>query len=134
MRTRIALVALALSALACGSDAPTSPNGASVAGTYTLRTIQGQPLPYILQDGANKATITRDILTITDGGTWSETANFTLSINGGPGQAQVVSASGTYSRAGASFGFFDTSTRETDFATLSGTTLTFTSDTRVFSR
>jgi hypothetical protein len=54
---RPALVAtLLLVGAACGDDTGTGPGEVGVAGSYTLRTINGQNLPYTtLSSGLNKA-------------------------------------------------------------------------------
>jgi hypothetical protein len=49
MMRRLVMLALAGTLAACSTDS-TGPNG-SVAGTYTLRTIDGQQLPYTFSSG-----------------------------------------------------------------------------------
>ena len=49
MMRRLVMLALAGSLAACSTDS-TGPNG-SVTGTYTLRTIDGQQLPYTFSSG-----------------------------------------------------------------------------------
>ncbi len=60
---RLAMFALAATLAACNSDA-TGPNG-SVAGTYELRTLNGQPLPYTFSSGLR--LIDNDITLYSDG-------------------------------------------------------------------
>src|ERR1044072_8557407 len=49
------LLAVAMLTLACGGDSTTEPTNASVAGTWSLSTVNGTALPYILaQSGADK--------------------------------------------------------------------------------
>jgi hypothetical protein len=56
---------------ATGGDNTSSTTG--MAGTYTLRTVAGAPLPYTyLQSGADKSEILDDVVTLTNNGTWSE--------------------------------------------------------------
>jgi len=49
MMRRLVMLALAGTLAACSTDS-TGPNG-SVTGTYTLRTIDGRPLPYQFSSG-----------------------------------------------------------------------------------
>ena len=64
---RLAMLALAATMAACNSDS-TGPNG-SVAGTYELRTINGQPLPYTFSSGLR---LVRDELTLLSDGTYED--------------------------------------------------------------
>ena len=65
-----AFAAVALTA-ACNSDS-TGPNG-SIVGTYSLRTINGSPLPY--QVGYNQ-TITSEQLALNNDGSYSDIAYY----------------------------------------------------------
>src|SRR5215467_13294999 len=103
MRRSIALLSLTTVAIlgACGSDSTApNPNSSSVGGNWTLRTINSNPLPYLLQSGSTKVNILSSTLTISDGGTWSENANGSVSLDGGPFTNQVLAVSGGYVRAG----------------------------------
>ena len=79
MRTRLlrtfrpALVAaLLLVGAACGDDS-TGPDEGSIAGSYTLRTINGQNLPYTtLSAGVNKAEVLSSSLSLDADGTFRE--------------------------------------------------------------
>jgi hypothetical protein len=64
---RLAMLALAATMAACNSDS-TGPNG-SVAGTYELRTINGQPLPYTFSSGLR---LISDDLTLFSDGTYED--------------------------------------------------------------
>ncbi|MGK2934051.1 MAG: lipocalin family protein [Gemmatimonadaceae bacterium] len=60
----VALTAASLALVGCGKDA-TDPTSASVAGTYTLRTVNGSPLPYVTsQDETYTAEIVSSVLTL----------------------------------------------------------------------
>lgn len=99
MRKWFAILLLALTA-SCGDNNSTNPATASVAGTYTLRTINGTALPFTLfGSGANKVEITSDVVVLNEGGTWTETGNVRTTTNG---QATNESStdSGTYTRNG----------------------------------
>ena len=70
---RLVMLALAGSTMlaACSSDS-TGPNG-SVAGTYTLRTIDGQPLPYTFSGGLR---LMSDELTLMSDGTYEDVSRY----------------------------------------------------------
>lgn len=69
---RLAMLALAgtLAASACTDS--TGPNG-SVAGTYSLRTINGQTLPYTFSGGLQ---LTSDQLTLYSDGTYEDVSRY----------------------------------------------------------
>ena len=70
---RLVMLALAGCTMlaACSTDS-TGPNG-SVAGTYTLRTIDGQPLPYTFSGGLR---LTSDELTLRTDGTYEDVSRY----------------------------------------------------------
>lgn len=100
MRKLIATALLLASAsfVACGGDSGTNPNNASIAGTYTLRTIGGASLPYAFQNGSASYLLVSDAITMADGGTWSEVYAYK---NVSSGQSQTGSDNGSFSRSGA---------------------------------
>jgi hypothetical protein len=73
---RIALLAAVLALAACNSDS-TSPNG-SVTGTYSLRTINGNSLPFTFSDGS---VLVSDQLTLNANGTYIDVATFSNASN-----------------------------------------------------
>lgn len=109
MKKAILALAFVGALAACGSDSPTSPASASIAGTYHLQTINGSALPFAIQSGTNVVVVTNDVITVADGGTWSEQATFTLTSNGQT-TSQVVSDGGTWTRVGASVSLNSNST------------------------
>ena len=78
---RKVLVAVVLiAAVACDDGIVGS---STVTGDYTLRTINGAPLPYtITGSGANKTEILDDVITLFQGFTYSETIISRLTVNG----------------------------------------------------
>jgi hypothetical protein len=68
---RLAMFALAGTLAACSMDS-TGPNG-SVAGSYTLRTINGQSLPYTFSGGLR---LTSDDLTLLSNGTYQDVSRY----------------------------------------------------------
>ena len=71
MRRIAFALCIALGLSACQTDS-TGP-GASVAGTYTLDTINGSPLPYNFSGGA---TLTADQLTLNSDGSYSDVVQY----------------------------------------------------------
>ena len=71
---RPALVAsVLLVGTACGGDSPTSPDEGPIVGSYTLRTINGQNLPYTtLSAGVNTAEVLSSSLSLNTDGTFRE--------------------------------------------------------------
>jgi hypothetical protein len=65
------MFALAGTLAACSMDS-TGPNG-SVAGSYTLRTINGQSLPYTFSGGLR---LTSDDLTLLSNGTYQDVSRY----------------------------------------------------------
>lgn len=71
MMRRLVMLALAGTLAACSTDA-TGPNG-SITGTYTLRTIDGQPLPYTFSSGLR---LTSDQITLMTDGTYQDVSRY----------------------------------------------------------
>lgn len=97
------LAALSLFALltACGGDGSTGPAAGAISGTYTLRTINGSPMPYVAQQGGGfKYEITDDAYTFTEGGAWTELGHDRTTSNGVETIATFTDA-GSYTRNGA---------------------------------
>ena len=72
MRRSLMLAAAALSLSACNSDLLSGING-SVQGTYSLRTINGVPLPYTFSTGT---TLTNETLTLSSDGSFTDYAQY----------------------------------------------------------
>jgi hypothetical protein len=121
-RWRLAALFVLLILTACGDS--TGP-AESIFGTYTLRTIDGVPLPYVWDQGVGyKLEITDAALSLEDGGTYSQTLDLRDTRNGTV-STQRASASGTFTYAGTTI-TFRTSSGTSGTASLSGGTLTFT--------
>jgi hypothetical protein len=114
MRKLIALVAIFATA-ACSSDSPTNPNSASIAGTYALTAINGSPLPFTLQSGTTTVVLLTDVITVADGGTWSETGTYRVTQNGSTSN-QAFADGGTWTRAGSGVSFYSTSLAATSYS------------------
>ena len=71
-----------------------------MAGTYTLRTINGSPLPYTLFDfGGDKYEITAGAITLGAGGTWTQSGADRMT-EGASVVTSTFTATGTYTLAG----------------------------------
>jgi len=135
LRRSIALATLAtLAACRSASTAPKSQFD-SIAGTWHLKTVNGSPLPWGIQTGATRVSLTSDQLTITDGGTWSESSTFSVVVDGAASQQQVKSDAGTWTRVGAQV-TFKSPTSGTSNGTFTGSTFVMTdaAGTAVYSR
>lgn len=81
MRRLIPLI-LAI-AVACGSDSPTQPTNASIAGTWSLTSVNGSGLPFVMSQTANdKVELVGDVVTATPTGTYTEVFSFRETLNG----------------------------------------------------
>jgi hypothetical protein len=96
----LAVFAVLVTLAGCGGDAATNPGPATVAGTYTLRTMNGSPLPYTLvQLGDDKFEVLSDAITLKDGGTWTGGGSIRVT-EGGQTSTTTVTSTGTYSLTG----------------------------------
>jgi hypothetical protein len=112
-------VLLTVAMLACGDSA--SPE--TIDGTYTLRTINGQPLPVVLQqDATSKNEVTAGAIAIGPGTAWtiSLTVRSTLGVDVSLSTSTLV---GTWTRSGERVTLTATG-GESETAVLSGGTLT----------
>ena len=86
--------------LGCGSDSTTQPTQASLAGTWSLQTINGSPLPFVTtQTGTSKTEIVSDIVTASATGTYTEVAQTRTTLNG-QATLSTQSDAGTYTVTG----------------------------------
>lgn len=105
---RLLAVCAVLALSACISDTVTVPGRAAtggvgstsgIAGTYTLTTMAGAPLPYtFLQSGTDSYQLVDDVITLTSGGSWSESWHERRSI-GGVVNVVALTDAGTYTQA-----------------------------------
>jgi hypothetical protein len=120
-------VLAATTVAACGGDSATSPTATNFAGTYTLRTVNGSNLPYVLlQNDTKTVTIMDDHITIADGGTWSEDGTLRVVTNGVT-TTLVSSDDGTWVRSGNSIVLHSTTANLTAYSgTFTDTSLSLT--------
>lgn len=122
MKARLAIATLALVA-ACDSDSASPSTTASFAGTWYLASINGFPLPFDVQTDSGKFNIRDAVLTITESGSWGETATGYAIVGGGALQTRVRSKEGTWTRGGATITLRTTAGTTAYQGTLIGTGL-----------
>lgn len=75
---------------------PTSPGGSGLAGTYTLRTINGQSLPFTYAtNGADTYVLLDDAFTLSSSGAWTESWHERHTVSGVASE-KAFSDAGTY--------------------------------------
>jgi hypothetical protein len=126
MRRFVTLFIL-LAAVACGgSDSPTAPTSASVAGTWNLQSINGSALPFVIaQTGANKAEVLSDVLSVVATGSFTQITTLRTTVNGVV-TTQSAADAGSYSLNGTAATFTFNSDGSVGTGQVSGGTLTVT--------
>jgi hypothetical protein len=109
-RLAVSLMAVALFSTSCISE-PTivTMTNSELAGTYILRSVNGHPLPAIIQPAVGtqpKIEILSDQITVLADGTWTGLRS-SRSTTGTSANTQTVSSGGTYGASGASVTFRD---------------------------
>jgi hypothetical protein len=119
----ILLGALALTATACGGgDSSTAPT--SVAGTYTLQSVNNGPLPFTTdQDATYKAEILSWVVTLNDDKSFSHVF-MGRSTDNGQITENTITGAGTYTHSGATVDMFDPTDNSHLRASVSGSTMT----------
>ena len=122
MLNRRAFFVLGFVLAACGGDASTAPN--SIAGTWTLQSINGAALPYTFpQSGSNKTELVSDVITLSSGGTFTESMTYRTTANGTT-TSQSIPESGNYSVNGETLILHFPSDGSTGIGTWSGDRVT----------
>jgi hypothetical protein len=118
--TAITLVAL----VACGgSDSATAPAN-SIAGVWSLTTINGAVLPYVVdQAGADKVELTADVVTFAAAGTFTHTSTARTTVSGQATTSSIADA-GTYTVSGTTVTIRSNSDGSTSTGTWAVNTLT----------
>ena len=110
---RILMTLVLAAAAACGDNS--TGLGASVEGTYTLRTINGTALPYTVQSGTTTVRVIDDVITLNLNGTYSEIGHTQTTFNGVT-TTDTGTDTGTYTTAGTAI-----TLRSNDGTSISGT-------------
>lgn len=127
MRRTLLLAALLIAPLLSGCDDDGSgPEGGEVTGTYTLRTIDGQNLPFtLLNVPGYRIEVLADQYTLNSGGSFTSTTSYRET------EGTVVTTSedtyaGTWVQNGATINMNSTDNGPESAAFSGGNTLTFT--------
>jgi hypothetical protein len=105
VRPLLALVVAAsvVIASACGSDSVTGPK--NVAGTYTLRTVDGLPLPITVPNPRGETIVVNSVTaTLNDNNTYAVAGTGTQ----GGDASTIITDAGTWSQSGANLHFTST--------------------------
>lgn len=101
MRHRILFFALAAVIAACGSDGTTAPSQ-TVAGTYSLKTVNGSALPFkIVEIGDTTYALAGIQLNIAGAGTWTASFSEVVTVAGKTAMVSVPSH-GSWAQTGTS--------------------------------
>jgi hypothetical protein len=104
---------LALAVLACGGDKSTSPR-ATVVGTYTLQTVNGQNLPVtFFQNAEEKDEILSGTVSLNSDGTFTDKSNIRVTITGRNPQTFPFDFAGRYTLNGNNVTFTVTQSGDT---------------------
>ena len=122
--TRLAVIAMAVSALACGAD--TTRPVPSIAGTWTLVSMNGAPLPVTLQNASPKLDLTAEDLIVGANGTFQQ-QRIVRSVDAGETRELYGATAGTYESYYALHVFHFPGVGITTTADITGDTMTVTS-------
>lgn len=122
---KVCAVALLALAAACSGDGVNEP--ASVAGTYTLQSVNGGPLPFVIFDESGyKLEITAASYVLTSAGTFTNSATF-RETESGTVTTSTETFTGQYTVTASTVTFTDTD-GEVYAGTISGGNLVFNED------
>lgn len=121
------LVTMCAAVLAIGCGDSTSP-AVSAAGTWTLQSINGFPVPFSAPQGnGNYIELTSDVIVATSSGTFTQMTVITTTTNG-VATIDSIPDDGTYSVSGNDVTFSFTGGSPPGTGTISDNTLTVTTD------
>lgn len=118
---KLLALSLLIATVSC-DEAATVAGGATIAGTYTLQSVNGDPLPSNFTDNGTTIQITAGTFTVTANGTFSYSETWSSGTD---------VTTGTWTLNGDTYTFVPTPTQQdpnptNGYGTLSGTTLTLT--------
>ncbi|MES2524595.1 MAG: hypothetical protein V4617_17985 [Gemmatimonadota bacterium] len=112
---------LSLSVIACNPSEPVG--SATVTGAYTLRSINGAPLPYTSTAAGVQTVFLDDVFNLYQGGTYAQTGHTRTTVNGVVTDA-APTATGTYSMLGTSLSLTVNGQQGLRIAIMNGRTMT----------
>jgi hypothetical protein len=130
MRKPIAVLIGTLSIITagCGGGGDTSTGPPSVAGTYTLQTVNNSSLPFTTsEDETYKAEILSWLITLKDDNTYSDVFQG-RSTDHGQATENTLTSSGTFTLTGSTLKLFDPVENSNLEATVQGSTMTVVID------
>jgi hypothetical protein len=123
MRRLLPFIFLAIAA--CSTDSTTGPTG-SIAGTWTLQTVNGFSLPFTIeQTVTDKVELLSDVIVISGTGSFTQTATVRTTTNGAA-TTQSAADAGTYTLNGTAITLHFNSDGSTGTGSWSGNTITTT--------
>lgn len=125
MSWKVIAVLAATTLAACSDDEITATASASLAGTYTLQTVNGAALPLVVQASNPKIEVTSEQLVVSSNGTFTIATNRRSTTAAGAVTTATVNDGGTYTTSGSQTTFRFNS-GNTAAAALSGSRLTLT--------
>lgn len=124
---RLLLVVGAVSLLGCGGGDSTGPGG-SIVGSYSLRTVDGNNLPWrFLVIGNDWAEITGGSGNVNSGGTYNITFNYRV-MESGQTSTFSETSTGTYVQNGNAVTFTDQSDGTIASGTVTGSQISLTDE------
>ena len=121
MRSVLAGLIVVFSAACLGEGLTGS---STITGDYTLRTVNGSPLPYTISgSGANRTEIVGEVITLYQGGTYARSRDSRVIVNG-----QMTSESsaetGSYTLLGTSVTLVNGANGQATLASINANTMT----------
>ena len=129
---RLLSLALALAIVGCGSDSSSEPTTASVAGTWSLQSVNGGALPFILSASNPKIELLSNVVNVSANGTWTSTTQTRTTIGTQAPTTASSTQSGTYTLSGSAVSIRSTDGSTVQAGTVSGNTLTLAQTGLVF--
>jgi hypothetical protein len=103
MMRKLLIVLLVGMQAACWSDKVTG--SSTVFGTYTLRTVNGSPLPFnVSTSGTTRSEVLADTIFLYEGFTFAESAHYRNTTNGAV-TTQIITDRGSFALLGNSVSF-----------------------------
>lgn len=127
---RLLSLALALAIVGCGSDSSSEPTNASVAGTWSLVSVNGAALPFILS-ASPKIELLSSVVTVASNGTFTSSTQTRTTI-GTQATTSTSTQSGTYTLSGSAVAIRSTDGSTVQAGSVSGNTLTLAQTGLVF--